>query len=84
MYEIGNNITLPEGDDNELRGKKYRIKRENNVKLERYKKKLETDYLAESLRGHMQYFATSYSRSQDHDGRAAIRYDGKEIIKGCF
>ena len=39
MYEIGNNITLPEGDDNELRGKKYRIRRENNVKLERYKKK---------------------------------------------
>ena len=84
MYEIGNNITLPEGDDNELRGKKYRIRRENNVKPERYKKKLETDYLAESLRGHMQYFATSYSRSPDHEGRAAIRYDGKEIIKGCF
>jgi len=39
VYEIGNNITLPEGDDNELRGKKYRIRRENNVKLERYKKK---------------------------------------------
>ena len=48
------------------------------------RKKLETDYLAESLRGHMQYFATSYSRSPDHEGRAAIRYDGKEIIKGCF
>ena len=48
------------------------------------RKKLETDYLAESLRGHIQYFATSYSRSPDHEGRAAIRYDGKEIIKGCY
>lgn len=46
--------------------------------------KLEKDYLAESLRGHIQYFATSYSRSPDHEGRAAIRYDGKEIIKGCY
>ena len=48
------------------------------------RKKLETEYLAECLRGHIQYFATSYSRSPDHEGRAAIRYDGKEIIKGCF
>lgn len=46
--------------------------------------KLENDYLAESLRGHIQYYATSYSRSPDHEGRAAIRYDGKEIIKGCY
>ena len=48
------------------------------------RKKLETEYLAESLRGHIQYYATSYSRSPDHEGRAAIRYDGKEIIKGCY
>lgn len=46
--------------------------------------KLENDYLAESLRGHIQYYATSYSRSPDHEGRAAIRYNGKEIIKGCY
>lgn len=46
--------------------------------------KLENDYLAESLRGHIQYFATSYSKSPDHEGRAAIRYDGKEVIKGCY
>lgn len=46
--------------------------------------KLENDYLAESLRGHIQYYATSYSKSPDHGGRAAIRYDGKEIIKGCY
>ncbi|MEA5050806.1 MAG: hypothetical protein VB021_04955 [Oscillospiraceae bacterium] len=46
--------------------------------------KLESDYLAESLRGHIQYYATSYSRSPDHEGRAAIRLDGKEIISGCY
>lgn len=48
------------------------------------RKKLENDYLAESLHGHIQYYATSYSRSPDHEGRAAIRFDGKEIIKGCY
>ena len=44
------------------------------------RKKLETEYLAQSLQGHIQYYATSYSRSPDHEGRAAIRYDGKEIL----
>lgn len=48
------------------------------------RKKLETEYLAQSLRGHIQYYATSYRKSHDHEGRAAIRYDGKEIIKGCY
>ena len=46
------------------------------------RKKLETEYLAQSLQGHIQYYVTSYSKSPDHEGRAAIRYDGKEIIKG--
>lgn len=48
------------------------------------RKKLETEYLAKSLQGHIQYYATSYSKSPDHEGRAAIRYDGKEIIAGCY
>lgn len=48
------------------------------------RKKLETEYLAQSLRGHIQYYATSYSKSPDHEGRVAIRFDGKEIIKGCY
>lgn len=48
------------------------------------RKKLESEYLAKSLQGHIQYYATTYSRSHDHEGRAAIRYDGKEIIKGCY
>ena len=47
------------------------------------RKKLETEYLAQNLQGHIQYYVTSYSKSPDHEGRAAIRYDGKEIIKGC-
>ena len=37
--------------------------------------KLENDYLCPALRGHIQYFATSYSKSADHEGRAAIRVD---------
>lgn len=48
------------------------------------RQKLENDYLAASLRGHIQYYATSYSKSPDHNGRAAIRLDGKEIISGCY
>lgn len=46
--------------------------------------KLENEYLAYSLRGHIQYFATSYSRCPDHEGRAAILLDGKEIISGSY
>ena len=46
--------------------------------------KLETEYLALSLRGHIQYFATTYSKLPDHEGRASIRYNGKEIIKGNY
>ncbi len=48
------------------------------------RKKLEKDYLAQNLRGRIQYYATSYSKSPDHEGRAAIRYNGKEIVKGCY
>ena len=46
--------------------------------------KLENEYLAASLRGHIQYYATSYNKCQDHEGRAAIRFDGKEISAGCY
>ncbi len=46
--------------------------------------KLENEYLAESLQGHIQYFVTTYSYSPDHVGRAAIRYNGKEIIAGSY
>ena len=48
------------------------------------KHKLENDYLADSLRGRIQYDATSYRKSPDHSGRASIRLDGKEIISGCY
>ncbi|MGM9680046.1 MAG: hypothetical protein ACI3XR_00925 [Eubacteriales bacterium] len=46
--------------------------------------KLENEYLAESLRGHIQYYCTSYSKSPDQEGRASIRLDGKELISGCY
>lgn len=48
------------------------------------KRRLEKEFLAPSLRGRIQYYATSYSKSPDHEGRAAIRLDGKEIISGCY
>ena len=46
--------------------------------------KLENEYLAESLRGHIQYYCTTYNKSHDRHGRAAIRLDGKELISGCY
>ena len=46
--------------------------------------KLENDYLADSLQGHIRYFATSYSKCPDHEGRAAILLDGKEVIEGSY
>ena len=46
--------------------------------------KLESDYLCPALRGHIQYFATSYSKSADHEGRAAIRLDGVEVLRSNY
>ncbi len=48
------------------------------------KHKLENEYLAENLRGHITYFCTSYSRCPDHEGRAAILLDNKEIVSGGY
>lgn len=48
------------------------------------RKKLEQDYLAPSLRGHIQYYATRYSRSPDGSGTAAIRLDGAELLRGSY
>ena len=46
--------------------------------------KLENDYLADSLKNHIQYFATSYSKCPDHEGRASILLDGQQIIAGSY
>ena len=46
--------------------------------------KLENDYLCPALRGHIQYFAASYSKSADHEGRAAIRMDGVEVLRSNY
>ena len=46
--------------------------------------KLENDYLCPALRDHIQYFATSYSKSADHEGRAAIRLDGVEVLRSNY
>lgn len=47
--------------------------------------KLEHEYLAESLRGRLTYFVTTYHATHDCDeGRAAVRLDGCEILKSNF
>lgn len=48
------------------------------------KNKLENEYLARNLRGHIKYFATSYRESHDREGRASIRFEGKEILSGAY
>ena len=48
------------------------------------RKRLEEDHLADCLRGRIQYFATTYRESHDREGRAAIRLDGEEILKGAY
>ncbi len=49
------------------------------------RKKLETEYLAESLRGRLTYFVTNYHKMHDKDeGRVALRLDGAEILKSNF
>lgn len=48
------------------------------------KHKLENEYLAPPLRGHITYFCTSYSKCPDHEGRASIKLDGREILEGSY
>ena len=54
-----------------------RLKSWNDVK-----KKLESEFLAPSLRGRVTYFMTRYARAHDRAGRVSVRVDGKEILKG--
>lgn len=46
--------------------------------------KLENEHLADCLKGRITYFATSYSKCPDHEGRAAILLDGKQIVSGSY
>lgn len=46
------------------------------------KKRLESDFMAPSLRGRVTYFMTRYEHAHDEAGRVAVRVDGKEILKG--
>ena len=48
------------------------------------RKKLEEDYLCPALRGRIRYFATTYRKSHDREGRASILLDGKEILKSNY
>lgn len=47
----------------------------------RIRKKLEQEFLCETLRGRVQYFFTIYHGAPDEAGRFAVRVDGKEIWK---
>lgn len=46
--------------------------------------KLEQEHLAPALRGKIQYFVTTYSKCPDHEGRAAVRMEGIEILKSSY
>ena len=49
------------------------------------RQKLEQEYLAESLRGRLTYFVTTYHAMHDGDeGRVAVRLDGQEVLKSNF
>lgn len=65
------------------KGRDY-MKRCFAVRWSKIRNKLENEYLADSLKGHIKYFATSYSKCPDHEGRASILLDGKEIIEGSY
>ncbi|MBR1554290.1 MAG: hypothetical protein IJ644_02725 [Oscillospiraceae bacterium] len=46
--------------------------------------KLENVYLADSLKGRIQYFTTTYRECHDREGRASIRLDDEEILKSSY
>ena len=47
--------------------------------------KLEDDYLCPALRGHIQYFATSYSKSADHERPGShSTWDGVEVLRSNY
>ncbi len=46
--------------------------------------KLENEHLADSLKGRIAFFATTYRESHDREGRAAILFDGKQIVSGSY
>jgi len=48
------------------------------------RKCLEQDYICDTLKGRVKYFATRYRESHDNEGRVAIRIDGKEVYKSCW
>lgn len=45
------------------------------------KKRLEEEFLAQSLRGRVSYFVTRYNHAHDEAGRVAVLVDGKEILQ---
>ncbi len=48
------------------------------------RKRLEQEFLCESLKGRIQFFATRYPKLSDVHTRVALRLDGQEILKSDF
>lgn len=48
------------------------------------KKRLEDEFLCDSLKGRVRYFITKYKKSCDESGRIAIIVDGKEVLQGSI
>jgi hypothetical protein len=48
----------------------------------RIRKRLEQEFLCDSLKGRIQYFITHYHGAPDNYGRIALRVDGKEVLQG--
>lgn len=48
------------------------------------RKKLEQDYICNSLKGRVQYFATRYRKVHDREGRIGIHFDKKEVFQSSF
>jgi hypothetical protein len=46
------------------------------------RKRLEQEFLCDSLKGRVQYFVTHYHGAPDNYGRIALRVDGKEVLQG--
>jgi hypothetical protein len=46
------------------------------------RKRLEPEFLCDSLKGRIHYFITHYHGAPDNYGRIALRVDGKEVLQG--
>ena len=48
------------------------------------RKQLERESICDSLKGRIQYFATTYRKCPDQKGRVAVRLDGQEVFNSSY